>query len=163
LLSPLNVGFLDRASLIFNRSAAMQIGVDSSTAVENKRLFVVDTDEITRMALQFMLHDENETHDLPSLDAAFSKSVDWKPDLLLLGVGVIKEKGVEILETIKSRIPGITVVLVTDSTDAPLNETCLQSGADALIVKPLTIETVRKKVDIALGRKRKIVIPIFAM
>ena len=140
----------------------MQIGVDSSTAVENKRLFVVDTDEITRMALQFMLHDENETHDLPSLDAAFSKSVDWKPDLLLLGVGVIKEKGVEILETIKSRIPGITVVLVTDSTDAPLNETCLQSGADALIVKPLTIETVRKKVDIALGRKRKIVIPIFA-
>ena len=141
----------------------MQIGVDSSTAVENKRLFVVDTDEITRMALQFMLHDENETHDLPSLDAAFSKSVDWKPDLLLLGVGVIKEKGVEILETIKSRIPGITVVLVTDSTDAPLNETCLQSGADALIVKPLTIETVRKKVDIALGRKRKIVIPIFAM
>ena len=141
----------------------MQIGVDSSTAVENKRLFVVDTDEITRMALQFMLHDENETHDLPSLDAAFSKSVDWKPDLLLLGVGVIKEKGVEILETIKSRIPGITVVLVTDSTDAPLNETCLKSGADALIVKPLTIETVRKKVDIALGRKRKIVIPIFAM
>ncbi len=140
----------------------MQIGVDSSTAVENKRLFVVDTDEITRMALQFMLHDENETHDLPSLDAAFSKSVDWKPDLLLLGVGVIKEKGVEILETIKSRIPGITVVLVTDSMDAPLNETCLQSGADALIVKPLTIETVRKKVDIALGRKRKIVIPIFA-
>lgn len=140
----------------------MQIGVNSSTAVENKRLFVVDTDEITRMALQFMLHDENETHDLPSLDAAFSKSVDWKPDLLLLGVGVVRENGVEILETIKSRIPDVTVVLVTDSMDAPLNETCLQSGADALIVKPLTIETVRKKVDIALGRKRKIVIPIFA-
>ena len=140
----------------------MQIGVDSSTAVENKRLFVVDTDEITRMALQFMLHDENETHDLPSLDAAFSKSVDWKPDLLLLGVGVVRENGVEILETIKSRIPDVTVVLVTDSMDAPLNEICLQSGADALIVKPLTIEAVRKKVDIALGRKRKIVIPIFA-
>lgn len=140
----------------------MQIGVDSSTAVENKRLFVVDTDEITRMALQFMLHDENETHDLPNLDAAFSKSVDWKPDLLLLGVGVVRENGVEILETIKSRIPDVTVVLVTDSMDAPLNETCLQSGADALIVKPLTIEAVRKKVDMALGRKRKIVIPIFA-
>jgi DNA-binding response OmpR family regulator len=140
----------------------MQIGVDSSTAVENKRLFVVGTDEITRMALQFMLHDENETHDLPNLDAAFSKSVDWKPDLLLLGVGVVRENGVEILETIKSRIPDVTVVLVTDSMDAPLNETCLQSGADALIVKPLTIEAVRKKVDMALGRKRKIVIPIFA-
>jgi len=141
----------------------MQIGVDSSTAVDNKRLFVVDTDEINRMALQFMLHDENETHDLPSLEAAFSKSVEWKPDLLLLGVGVIKEKGVEILETIKSRIPGVVILLVADAKDDPLNEACLQSGADALIVKPLTIEAVRKKVDISLGRARKTIIPVFAV
>lgn len=141
----------------------MQIGVDSSQAVENKRLFVVDTDEITRMALQFMLHDENETHDLPSLDAAFAKSVDWKPDLLLLGVDVIHEQGIGTLQTIKSRIPGIRILLVTDSKDDPLTQSCLQSGADALIVKPLTIEAVRKRVDAALGRKSKTVIPVFAV
>jgi len=141
----------------------MQIGVDSSTAVDNKRLFVVDTDEINRMALQFMLHDENETHDLPSLDAAFSKSVEWKPDLMLLGVGVVQEQGVAILETIKARIPGIKILLVAETGEDPMNEACLQSGVDALIVKPLTIETVRKKVDIALGRARKTIIPVFAV
>ena len=141
----------------------MQIGVDSSTAVDNKRLFVVDTDEINRMALQFMLHDENETHDLPSLEAAFSKSVEWKPDLLLLGVGIIHQNGVEILELIKSRIPGVVILLVVDAKDDPLYEACLQSGVDALIVKPLTIEGVRKKVDIALGRARKTIIPVFAV
>lgn len=141
----------------------MQIGVDSSKAVENKRLFVVDTDEITRMALQFMLHDENETHDLPNLGAAFVKSVDWKPDLLLLGIGVIRENGIEILQTIKSRIPGIVILLVADSKDDLMTQACLQSGADALIVKPLTIEAVRKRVDAALGRKNKTVIPVFAV
>lgn len=141
----------------------MQIGVDSSKAVENKRLFVVDTDEITRMALQFMLHDENETHDLPNLGAAFVKSVDWKPDLLLLGIGVIRENGIEILQTIKFRIPGIVILLVADSKDDPMTQACLQSGADALIVKPLTIEAVRKRVDTALGRKNKTVIPVFAV
>ena len=141
----------------------MQIGVDSSKAVDNKRLFVVDTDEITRMALQFMLHDENETHDLPSLDAAFAKSVDWKPDLLLLGIGVVSENGIDILQTIKSRIPGMLILLVADSKNDPLTQTCLQSGADALIVKPLTIEAVRKRVDIALGRKNKTIIPVFAV
>lgn len=141
----------------------MQIGVDISNSVENKRLFVVDTDEITRMALQFMLHDENETHDLPSLDAAFAKSVDWKPDLLLLGVGVIHEQGIGALQTIKSRIPEIRILLVADSKDDPVTQACLQSGADALIVKPLTIESVRKRVDAALGRKSKTVIPVFAV
>ncbi len=37
----------------------MQIGVDSQRAVENKRIYVIDDDEVTRAALQFMLHDEN--------------------------------------------------------------------------------------------------------
>jgi DNA-binding response OmpR family regulator len=141
----------------------MQVGVDISNSVENKRLFVVDTDEVTRMALQFMLHDENETHDLPSLDAAFAKSVDWKPDLLLLGVGIIHEQGIVTLQTIKSRIPGIRILLVTDSRDDPMTLSCLQSGAEALIVKPLTIEAVRKRVDSALGRKSKTFIPVFAV
>ena len=45
----------------------MQIGVETAKALDNKRLFVVANDDITRMALQFMLHDENETHDLPTL------------------------------------------------------------------------------------------------
>ena len=40
----------------------MQIGVDCDLAVGNRRIFVLDTDEIGRMAVQFMLHDEYETH-----------------------------------------------------------------------------------------------------
>ena len=45
----------------------MQIGVETSRAVENKRIFIVSDDEIARAALQFMLHDEYEAHDLPDL------------------------------------------------------------------------------------------------
>ena len=42
----------------------MQIGVETSKAVDQRRVFVIDEDEITRAALQFMLHDEIETHEL---------------------------------------------------------------------------------------------------
>ena len=42
----------------------MQIGVETAKAVDQRRVFVVDEDEITRAALQFMLHDEIETHEL---------------------------------------------------------------------------------------------------
>ena len=138
----------------------MQIGVDSSSAVENKRLFVVDTDEITRMALQFMLHDENETHDLPSLDAAFKKSEAWKPDLILLGTGVVQEMGIGVLSTIKSRMQGVKLLLVSDSADDPLTRECLKSGADAVVLKPLTIEKVRRRVDVLLGRNKPLMIPV---
>ena len=75
----------------------MQIGVETSRAVENKRIFVVDDDEIIRAALQFMLHDENETHEIASLDLAFAKAAEWKPDLILLAGSIVRGAGVSVL------------------------------------------------------------------
>jgi len=140
----------------------MQIGVETSKAVDNKRLFVVANDEITRMALQFMLHDENETHDLPTLEAAFDKSVEWKPDLLLLGIDVVRERGIDVLALIKSRLPDARILLVADSREDPLVESCQSAGINGLLLKPLTVEDVRRKVDGLLGRKRA-AIPIHAL
>ncbi|MBU1222758.1 MAG: response regulator [Gammaproteobacteria bacterium] len=132
----------------------MQIGVETAKALDNKRLFVVANDDITRMALQFMLHDENETHDLPTLEAAFDKGVEWKPDLLLLGIDVVAERGVEVLALVRSRLAGAKILLVADSRDDPLVATCQGAGIDGLLVKPLRVEDARRKVDGLVGRKR---------
>ncbi len=132
----------------------MQIGVETSKAVDNKRLFVVANDDITRMALQFMLHDENETHDLASLEAAFDKSTEWKPDLLLLGIDVVSERGIDVLAQVKSRLADTKILLVAESRDDPLVTSCQSAGIDGLLLKPLTVEDVRRKVDGLLGRKR---------
>jgi CheY-like chemotaxis protein len=139
----------------------MQIGVESAKAVENKRLFVVANDDITRMALQFMLHDENETHDLSSLEAAFDKSIEWKPDLLLLGIDVVHERGVEVLALIRSRLADTKILLVADNREDPLVAVCQSTGIDGLLVKPLTVENARRKVDGLVGRKQAL-IPIHA-
>src|SRR6266568_9318625 len=73
----------------------MQIGVETSKAVDQRRVFVVDDDEITRAALQFMLHDEIETHELATPEEAYAKGVEWlKPHVLLLGVSFLEERGV---------------------------------------------------------------------
>ncbi|MHB1215298.1 MAG: response regulator [Thiobacillus sp.] len=137
----------------------MQIGVESARAVDNKRLFVVANDEITRMALQFMLHDENETHDLSSLEAAFDKSIEWKPDLLLLGIDVVRERGMDVLPLIRSRLASAKILLVADTREDPLVASCQTAGIDGLLVKPLTVENARRKVDGLLGR-RQALIPI---
>lgn len=138
----------------------MQIGVETSKAVDNKRVFVVDTDEITRAALQFMLHDENETHELGSLEAAVQKGANWKPDLLLLGLGVVRERGTEVLAAIKAQLPGVKILLVAETAEDPLEARCLAAGADGVLRKPLTIEAARKAVDRMLGRKTRTVIPL---
>lgn len=141
----------------------MQIGVESSRAVENRRLFVVDDDEITRAALQFMLHDENEAHEVPDVETAFAKSAEMKPDLILLGAGLVRQEGVGVLTLLKERIPGVKLLLVADSSSDTLVDECRQNGADAVLTKPLTIEATRKQVDRLLGRNTRTVIPIYGL
>jgi CheY-like chemotaxis protein len=138
----------------------MQIGVESSRAVENKRVFVVDSDEITRAVLQFMLHDENETHEIASVAQAYDKAVDWKPDVILLGMPIVAEHGVGVINELRERIPGVRIAVVADSLNDLAAQNCLKQGAQSLLAKPLTIENVRRKVDILLGRRTSLAIPV---
>jgi len=138
----------------------MQIGVESSRAVENKRIFVIETDEIIRSALQFMLHDENETHELATLEQAYAKAREWKPDLVLLGLAIVQERGLKVLGDIAGRLPGAKVLLVADSPEHPLAQAGLRSGAHGVLGKPITIEAVRAKVDLVLGRRKLPMVPL---
>lgn len=131
----------------------MQIGVETSKAVDQRRIFVVDDDEITRAALQFMLHDEIETHEITSPEEAYEKGVDWlKPDVILLGVGFLKSRGVELVKEMATKFPKVRILVVTGKEDEAIAVEGLKAGAHGALVKPLTIESVRKKVDTILGR-----------
>jgi len=131
----------------------MQIGVETSKAVDQRRVFVIDDDDITRTALQFMLQDEIETHELSTLEEAYEKGVDWlKPDLVLLGVSFLKEKGSCLVGEMKEKFPSVQVIIVCEKADEAVAVEGLKAGANGALVKPLTLDNVRKKVDTVLGR-----------
>jgi DNA-binding NtrC family response regulator len=131
----------------------MQIGVETSKAVDQRRVFVVDEDEIIRAALQFMLHDEIETHELASLEEAYARGTGWlTPDLILLGVSIVRERGEGIVNEIVVRYPTVRVLIVTGKEDEAIAIAAIKTGAHGALVKPLTLEAVRKKVDTVLGR-----------
>jgi CheY-like chemotaxis protein len=149
----------------------MQIGVETSKAVDNKRVFVVDGDEITRTALQFMLHDENETHEFADLDSALRKAEHWRPDLLILNAALVLSSAPDLIANLKARIAGLKVLVTIEAATAPslargprldpIGEagttdarTLRQAGADGVLHKPLTIEKTRMAADVALGRRR---------
>lgn len=131
----------------------MQIGVETSKAVDQRRVFVIDEDEITRAALQFMLHDEIETHELGSLEEAYAKGVDWlKPHVVLLGVSLIEKNGAGLIGELKSRFPDVRILIVCDKSAEATAIEGMKAGAHGTLVKPLTLEGVRQKVDTILGR-----------
>lgn len=131
----------------------MQIGVETAKAVDQRRIFVVDEDEITRAALQFMLHDEIETHELASIEEAYEKGQDWlEPDVLILGLSIIRAKGIEILADIAQRYPAARILIVASPDEEELGIAALKAGAHGALIKPLRMEAVRQKVDTILGR-----------
>jgi len=97
--------------------------------------------------LQFMLQDENETHDLPTLGDAFSKA---QPDLLLLGISLVESWQPGLLETIREQWPGTRILIIAGND----REAAMRPGAHGVLARPFTVESVRQKVDIQLGRGR---------
>jgi CheY-like chemotaxis protein len=82
----------------------MQIGVDSQRAVENKRVFVVDDDDVVGTALQFMLADEMETHVFADLASALTVAAATPPDLVLLGAGLLAGDAVTRLRAVLPQV-----------------------------------------------------------
>ncbi|MEK7394241.1 MAG: response regulator [Fibrobacterota bacterium] len=130
----------------------MQIGVEISRALDNRRIFVVHEDEIVRAALQFMLHDENEAHEVASVEEAFRKAANAPPDLVLLDMALVWKKGIALLEEFGRKLSKTRVLLVAESDDDPDAHACLSLGAHGVMGKPFTVSGVRMKVDAALGR-----------
>jgi DNA-binding response OmpR family regulator len=131
----------------------MQIGVETSKAVDQRRVYVIDDDEITRAVLQFMLHDEIETHELASPEDAYEKGVGWlKPHVVLLGISFLKQRGNALIGELTAKFPGVRILIVCEKSEEAIAVSGLKAGAHGALVKPLTLETVRKKVDTILGR-----------
>lgn len=131
----------------------MQIGVETAKAVDQRRVFVVDEDDVVRAALQFMLHDEIETHEIATPEEAFAKGVDWlKPDVVLLGASFLKKRGLGVLREFSDQFDGVRILIVCDAADEGLAVEGMKAGAHGALVKPLKIENVRQKVDTVLGR-----------
>ena len=132
----------------------MQIGVEAQRAVENRRIFVIDSDEVRRTALQFMLADENETHEFAAVPAALEKGERWPPDLVLLGAALLAgARPSAVTAQLRARWPAARVVVVRGAGAAPQDDSPAAYGADDLLGPVLELGAVRRKADRWLGRK----------
>ncbi len=117
---------------------------------EDNVVFVVEGDEVIRSALHFILDDQNETHSFANLDQAFAKAAERIPDIILLGIGMVRDNGDRVLAEIAIRLPGTRILIVANSVNDPLAVASLKWGAHGVLGKPITFDSVRGKVDALL-------------
>ena len=137
----------------------MQIGVDSQRAVETKRAFIVDNDDISGMALQFMLADELEVHVIDNSRDAIARARASVVDVILLGAGVIEAEGPQVVTSLLAALPGVPVIACGPAADAGVAQ-ALALGARSAITRPFKVEAVRQRVNAQIGRRAVLAIPV---
>ena len=128
----------------------MPIDLEPLHPEQDDIIFVVEDDEVIRSALHFILDDQNETRSFASLDRAFTKAASRKPNAILLGIGMVQNNGERILAEIVMRLPGTRILIVADSVNDPIAIASLKWGAHDVLGKPISFDSVRRKVDALL-------------
>jgi DNA-binding response OmpR family regulator len=122
---------------------------------EDDIIFVVESDEVIRSALHFILDDQNATFSFASLDLAYAAARKAKPDLVLVGVDILKDDGEGAVAGIAQRLPGAKILVVANSVDDPVALKALRWGALDVLGKPISFDSVHRRVD-GLLRHQKV-------
>ncbi len=138
----------------------MQIGVDTQRAVETKRAFIIDSDDVSSMALQFMLADELEVNVFATSAEAIARARGSAAlNVILLGASVIEAEGPSVVSELLAVLPGVPIVAFGLDGDAGVAQ-ALKLGARSSITRPFTVEVVRQKVNAQIGRRAVLAIPV---
>ncbi len=118
-------------------------------------VLVVDDEKDIRDALQGVLKDEG--HDVVtsgSAEDALKKLEVRQPDAVLLDIWLPGMDGVEALKEIKSRHPGLPVIMISGHANIDTAVRTTKLGAYDFIEKPLSLEKVTLTVEHAIEQKR---------
>jgi DNA-binding NtrC family response regulator len=122
-------------------------------------LFVVDDEDIARKGISLALKKQYQVHDFASAEDAIDALPTYKPDLVLLDIGLPGMSGIEALDTIKKTYPDTLVIMITAYEDVQTVVSAMKLGAYDYIVKPLDMNgliiTVRNALE-TIGLKKEI-------
>lgn len=125
-----------------------------SEEAERPRLLVIDDDSTIREMLRVSLELHYEVFCRPNGDDVVRTIEDVRPRLLLLDINIPGADGHEICSAIRdeARFRRLPILFMTVRKDDATFLKSLQSGGDALILKPFEIRSLRERVAYLLSR-----------
>jgi DNA-binding response OmpR family regulator len=121
-----------------------------------KQVWIVDDDEEMTHALGLLLKmlDCDVTSFHSARAAAQTLLTDQAPELLILDINMPEVSGLDLLEFLRRRpewkeLP--ILMLSSESADSTV-DTAMKLGADAYVMKPVTVQELEKAVEAALHK-----------
>jgi CheY-like chemotaxis protein len=104
------------------------------------KILLVEDDAVTRWMVRNSLKDECEFATAQNAGNAFSMYASFKPDLVLLDIGLPDNNGGAVLDWIMRNDPGACVVMLSGENNVDNISGCLEKGAKGFIPKPFVRE-----------------------
>jgi two-component system nitrogen regulation response regulator NtrX len=115
------------------------------------RILVVDDEQDIRFSLRGILEDEgHEVHEAESGELALRLVGERAPDLVLLDIWLTGIDGLEVLDTLRTRMPDLPVIMISGHGNIETAVAAIKKGAFDFIEKPLSLEKVILCVNKAL-------------
>ncbi len=119
-----------------------------------ERILIVDDDPLLCSLLRMALNREGfETHEVFSGKAALDYLADATVDLILLDVMMADFNGFDVLRRLKAdpRHERVPVIFLTARVDGTSQQTALEIGAVEYLTKPITPDTLIRRVRAVLA------------
>ncbi|MBZ5555635.1 MAG: sigma-54 dependent transcriptional regulator [Acidobacteriia bacterium] len=118
-------------------------------------ILVVDDDQSIATAFQhFLSYEGHECRLASSAQEAIRLVDERRPDLVMMDVRMPGVDGLQALEQLRSRFPGLCVVIMTAYGTSQTSIDAIRAGAFDYITKPLDLDELRAVISKALASQR---------
>ncbi len=124
-----------------------------------KTAWFIDDDEemINAITLMMDLLGYQVTPFLNAPNAAEALQAGERPELILLDINMPQVSGIDLLEYIRTKLKLANlpiIMLSAEFTDVQVDQ-AYELGADAYVIKPVSIDELQAAIDTAMGKRGK--------
>jgi len=113
----------------------------------NRSILIVDDDTRILTSLSGALSEGQEVRTAESAEAALAALADRPASVVLLDLKMPGMDGMELLQLLGGRMPGVDVIIMTAYDDLPTVAAAMGEGAVDFLVKPLDLHALRSLLD----------------
>jgi DNA-binding response OmpR family regulator len=123
---------------------------------EQKKILIIEDEPDIVRGLRDALQFEGFEVDARSTGAeGLAAAMDWIPDCVLLDLMLPDDNGYRICETLRSRDPGVPIIILTAKAQEADKVRGLEAGADDYVTKPFSIAELIARINAIFRRQAR--------
>lgn len=127
----------------------------SDPASEAPRILVVDDDHSVRRLIRVFLQERGyHVRSAAGADEALELLESERFDVVVTDLRLPVSSGLELLQEVRARLPGVRSVLMSGDADVPALVGAVERGVDAVLLKPFELDELRLQVEQSVARQR---------